>query len=91
LQINAAALGDGMATELNKNLASKGLTAQVTATATDQAAGSGRRLQQAGGSYGGYGGQPPAPPATCPKLRAASTALPRPCLASGTLATPALS
>jgi hypothetical protein len=47
-----------MAAELNKDLAAKGLTATVTATATDspKPASGGRRLHQ--GSYGGsYGGQ----------------------------------
>jgi hypothetical protein len=51
--VDTSKLGAGMAAELNKDLAKKGLTATVTATATDSPAGR-RRLQQAGG----YGEEP---------------------------------
>ncbi len=49
--VDEKALGDAMAEEMNKNLAKDGLTATVTATASDAPA-TGRRLQQSGG-YGG--------------------------------------
>jgi hypothetical protein len=52
--LDTSKLGAGMATELNKDLAKKGLTATVTATATDKPAAGRRRLQQASG----YGGEP---------------------------------
>jgi hypothetical protein len=52
--VDTKALGDGMATEVNEDLAAKGLTASVTAIATDSgAAASGRRLLQASPTYGG--------------------------------------
>ncbi len=53
--VDEKALGDKMAEEMNKNLAKDGLTATVTATASDAPA-TGRRLQQSGGYGGGYGG-----------------------------------
>jgi hypothetical protein len=53
--VDATALGRQMAQELNRGLAAQGLTAEVTATATDASGSStsGRRLQQSGGAYGG--------------------------------------
>jgi hypothetical protein len=55
-QVDTQKLGSGMADALNKNLAAKGQTCTVTATATNQApSGQGRRLHQDAGSYGGYG------------------------------------
>ncbi len=53
--VDATALGRQMAQELNQGLAAQGLTAEVTATATDASGSStaGRRLQQGGGAYGG--------------------------------------
>ncbi len=59
--VDNAALGDKLAEELNRRLASQGLSAEVTATATDASSGGSssgtaaghRHLLQASGSYGG--------------------------------------